>query len=247
MVSIQCLNEENTNNHRGSMPIFFPSGVIILQRRMLIRRISIPLSSTLVIWMLLISPYYVHTAIMTYEWLDALGAYPSSLLSYSPCLTDSLTHTYTPHQHHSVPLLPVVPALHWWWFWRSGSTFCCWWRCGSSSSSAARPRRRTGSRSAQQSSGTVFLCHCQGHLGTEGELLMFWERFLSRVWNVSVRVWNIMRVGVLAWVHVCFSERNPDYVRLLCACVHDDTWVCTSETVCVRFASVNRRGRHIRG
>lgn len=56
-----------------------------------------------------------------------------------------------------------------------------------------------------------------------------------------------MRVGVLVWGHVCFSERNPEYVRLLCARVHDDTRVCTSQTASVRFASVNRGGRHVGG
>lgn len=143
---------------------------------MLIRRISIPLSGTLVIWILLISPL-LHSSCDND--LRVTGhTRRSSFLSYSPCFTHNPP---LPLHPHSVSLLPVVLALHWWWFWRSGSTFCCWWRCGSSSSSAARPRTRTGSHSARQSSGTAFLCRCQGHLGTEGELSMFWERFFCRV------------------------------------------------------------------
>lgn len=104
--SIQCLNEWNTNNHRGSVPIFFPSRVIIVQRRMLIRRISIPVSGTLVIWILLISPL-LHSSCDND--LRMTGhTRRSSFLSYTPCFT----HTH-PHHPHSVSLLPVVPALHW--------------------------------------------------------------------------------------------------------------------------------------
>lgn len=66
---------------------------------------------------------------------------------------------------HSVFVyIPVVPVPHWWWSWQSDSISCCWWRYGSSSSWVAHPLRHIQSHNALQSSDTVYLYRCPGHL-----------------------------------------------------------------------------------
>lgn len=140
-----------------------------------------------------------------------------------------------------------MPALHWWWFWQWDSTFCCWWHCVSSSSSTAHPQTHSEIHSVQQSSCTVFLFHCQDHLGNRGEPIIFFRRFCAR--NVSPWVRKRVRVGVLAW-DVCFQDRNPDSytcvwqlcIQMINNCVSARCWV--TNYVC--FASEHGKRQHVK-
>ena len=128
---------------------------------------------------------------------------------YSVCNTHTHTHT----------LLPEVPALHWWWFWQWDSTFCCWWHCVSSSSSTAHPQTHSEIHNVQQSSYTVFLSHCQGHLGTEGELIIFFRRLCARNVSLSAQT-SVQAMCRRVSVGCVFSGQKPRQLYL-CVCVHD--------------------------